>query len=255
MNSLEAQLAAAFALSLLGGMHCAAMCGGFVGALQTRRPPQLGALPFAGAYHGGRVLAYVAAGGLAGLIGGGLFAARVLPLQIGLLVLASAVLAGVGLSLLGASGWTRWLERAGGRFWRLVQPWARRVLPPRSLGAAALAGFVWGWIPCGMVYAALPVALISGSAVHGTLVMLAFGIGTLPNMLALELGTRAIAPLPARQGAPAHGAWRRLREGLRPAVGLGILLFAASDLAHAVHLAGSQSAGLVLLESICHSAH
>jgi len=272
VNSLDAQLAATFALSLLGGVHCAGMCGGFVAALQLRRPQGRAPVPFAAAYHGGRVLAYGAAGGLAGWIGSGLFAARVLPVQIGLLVAASLVLAGVGLSLLGGQGWMGALERAGGGVWRRVQPLARRVLPPQSLGAAALAGLVWGWIPCGMVYAALPIALVAGSAWHGAAVMLAFGIGTLPNLLALELGARSLRRLAAGSArahggraialaaaahagaaAPGGGGWSAARRWLRPAAGLGILLFAASDLAHAMRLAGSDSAALGLLESICHS--
>jgi sulfite exporter TauE/SafE len=245
MTGLQGQLAAAFALSLLGGAHCAGMCGGFVGALQVHRPRQIRALPYAGAYHLGRMAAYCAAGSVIGALGGALFAADVLPLQIALLVLASLFLAGVGASLLGWGAWQRQLEGLGARLWPVLRPLAGRVLPPRSLRAAVLAGFIWGWIPCGMVYAALPLALITASAAGGTLVMLAFGLGTLPNLLALDLGAAALA---ARPG------WGTTRSWLRPAAGCAILLFAASDLAHAVHLAGTQTPTLALLESICHSA-
>jgi hypothetical protein len=244
MSGIQAQLAAAFALSLLGGVHCAGMCGGFVSALQIHRPKALRALPFAGAYHLGRITSYTGAGLLVGAIGGSLFAANVLPLQIALLVLASVFLGGVGLSLLGSGAWLRPLERLGGRVWQTLQPLAGRVLPPRSLPAAVLAGLVWGWIPCGMVYAALPLALVTGSAARGALVMLAFGLGTLPNMLALDLGAAALT---------SGGVWRTARRWLRPAAGCAILLFAASDLAHAAHMAGTQSPTLAMLESICHS--
>jgi hypothetical protein len=43
---------------------------------------------------------------------------------------------------------------------------------------------VWGFTPCALIYGVLPVALLSGSAGNGALVMLAFGMGTLPNLLA-----------------------------------------------------------------------
>jgi sulfite exporter TauE/SafE len=42
---------------------------------------------------------------------------------------------------------------------------------------------LWGWLPCGLVYSALTTALTAGSAARGGLLMLAFGLGTLPNLL------------------------------------------------------------------------
>jgi hypothetical protein len=50
-----------------------------------------------------------------------------------------------------------------------------------------VAGGVWGWLPCGMVYSVLVTAMLSGSAGRGALVMLAFGLGTLPMLLGLGL--------------------------------------------------------------------
>jgi hypothetical protein len=43
---------------------------------------------------------------------------------------------------------------------------------------------IWGFTPCALIYSVLPVALLAGSAMDGALVMLAFGVGTLPNLLA-----------------------------------------------------------------------
>jgi len=245
MSGLLAPLTAAFALSLLGGVHCAGMCGGFIGALQLHRPLGVPPLAFAGAYHLGRVVAYCAAGVAVGSLGGPLFAAHVLPLQIVLLVLGSTALVLVGVSLLWPGFVMRPLEVLGARAWRLLQPLAGRLLPPRSLPGAVLAGFVWGWIPCGMVYAALPLALLAGSAAQGAVVMLAFGLGTLPNLLLLDLGL-------SRIGASAR--WRAVRGWLRPAVGCVIVLFAVSDLAHAAHLAGARNPAIGLMESLCHVA-
>lgn len=244
MTGLQAQLGAAFLMALLGGAHCAGMCGGFVTALQVARPPQLRADAFASAYHVGRVGGYTTAGLVAGAIGGSLFVANILPLQIALLVLAAIVLAGIGGSLLGSAAWLRQLEPMGRSVWKALQPVAGRVLPPRSLPAAALAGFVWGWIPCGMVYAALPLALVSGSPLRGAAVMLAFGLGTVPNLLALGWGASTLFAGPRAQ---------RLRRWLRPVAGAVILLFAASDLAHAARLAGSEVTAVTLLASVCHT--
>jgi hypothetical protein len=244
LAELQPQLAAALALSLLGGVHCAGMCGGFVGALQMHRPKHLAALPYAAAYHLGRIGAYGAAGAVIGGIGATLFGADVLPAQITLLVLASIFLGLVGASLIGSEAALRPLERLGGRLWGLLQPLARRVLPPRSLPGAVLAGFVWGWIPCGMVYAALPLALISGSVAAGASVMLVFGLGTLPNLGVLDLGAGLLAK---------SSAWRSARSRLRPIAGCVLLLFAASDLAHAARLTGHHNSAILALASICHA--
>jgi sulfite exporter TauE/SafE len=245
VTGLQAQLGAAFLMALLGGVHCAAMCGGFVTALQVARPPQLRAGAFAAAYHVGRVGGYCAAGVLAGAIGGALFVADILPVQIGLLVLASVFLTGIGASLLGRAAWLRRLEPLGRSVWLALQPLAGRVLPPRSLPAAVVTGFVWGWIPCGMVYAALPLALVSGGAARGGAVMLAFGLGTVPNLLALGWGASTLF---------AGRRAQSLRRWLRPMAGAAILLFAASDLAHAARLAGADVTAVALLASVCHAA-
>ena len=50
-----------------------------------------------------------------------------------------------------------------------------------------MLGLVWGLVPCALVYSVLPLALFAGGPVQGALVMLAFGIGTTPNLLALGM--------------------------------------------------------------------
>jgi sulfite exporter TauE/SafE len=57
------------------------------------------------------------------------------------------------------------------------------LLRPGASGRIAL-GFAWGFMPCAMIYGVLPLALLSGGAWQGAAVMLAFGVGTLPNLLA-----------------------------------------------------------------------
>ncbi len=126
------QLTAAFLLSLLGGLHCAGMCGGFIGALQMNRPRDVPAAHLALGYHAGRITSYTAAGALVGLIGGGLYAADVLPVQIVLLIVGSLMLGAIAASMFGRSRWLKKIEPIGVGVWKLVGPWARKAYPPRS---------------------------------------------------------------------------------------------------------------------------
>jgi uncharacterized protein len=243
MSAFEARLASAFLLALLGGLHCAGMCGGFVAALHSAMPARAPAVRFALAYHAGRLLSYSTAGAAIGLLGAGLFASDVLPVQVGLLLLAAAVLLGIAFSMLSNPAALRRLEPLGVAVWAVVRPIAQRCYPPRSAGAALVTGLAWGWIPCGMVYAALPLALVAGSVAKGAAVMLAFGLGTIPNLAALELAA-------SRVRRAATGA--RARAWMRPAAGVALLLFAASDLAHAARIAGWASPATAWLASVCH---
>lgn len=242
------QALAAFLLSLLGGLHCAGMCGGFIGALQMNRPASVSASRIASGYHLGRLTSYCGAGALVGLIGGSLYAADVLPLQVVLLVIGSLMLLAIGAAMFGRQRWLKRIEPLGAWLWRGIGPLARRVYPPRSAVQSFAAGLAWGWIPCGMVYAALPLALLAGGPVQGALVMLAFGLGTLPNLVVVDVVTvHAGAARPS-------GALARIRPLLRPVAGAVIIVFAASGLAHAARVAGSQHPGIAALASLCHGS-
>jgi hypothetical protein len=241
---------AAFTLSLLGGLHCAGMCGGFIGALQMNRPRDVPAARLAAGYHLGRISSYTLAGALAGVIGGALYAADVLPVQIVLLVIGSTMLVAIGVTMFGENRWLKRIEPVGAGIWRVVGPWARRAYPPRSGRQALAAGLAWGWIPCGMVYAALPLALVAGGPLQGAAVMLAFGLGTLPNLILLDFVAARPALVAAGGSAPAAGA----RAWLRPIAGAAMLVFAASGLAHAARLAGADHPAIAAVASICHTA-
>jgi len=95
------------------------------------------------------------------------------------------------------AGWNRWVlvfERAGGALWKRVQPLFGKLLPVKSVPQGILAGMAWGWLPCGLVYSVLVTALASGSASSGAALMLAFGLGTLPNLLAMGYFARQLQP-------------------------------------------------------------
>jgi sulfite exporter TauE/SafE len=253
LDLLTTQAIAAFTLALLGGLHCAGMCGGFIGALQVNRPRDVPASRLAAGYHLGRVTSYTLAGALVGLIGGQLYAADVLPVQIGLLLIGSAMLLVIGGALLGRGAWLKRLEPVGLGLWKLIGPLARRVYPPRSFAQAGAAGLAWGWIPCGMVYAALPLALVAGGPVQGALVMLAFGLGTLPNLLLVDVAaTRLSGGMNDRGNGRVNGRGLAALPWLRVLAGAVIVVFGLSGLAHAARVAGAQHPAVETLASICH---
>jgi sulfite exporter TauE/SafE len=121
--------------------------------------------------------------------------------------MANLMLVLLGLYLMDAWRGLARLEQGGQLVWRNVQPLLRRLQPFDGPGRMLAAGALWGWLPCGMVYSVLVTAMLSGSAVNGALVMLAFGLGTLPMLLGLGLaGARLRALLRMRGVRPACGA-------------------------------------------------
>lgn len=182
---LQTMMLAALAAGLLGGVHCAAMCGGIVG--MTCAPVanrEAGQWRFALAYNGGRITSYAIAGALAGALGqagialrGGAIAQHLLMFMMG------AALLVVALNVAGVKPVTRGIEAAGSLLWRQLQPFSRHFLPVTLPRQALGLGLLWGWLPCGMVYAVLLMALASGNAGEGALILAAFGLGTLPNLL------------------------------------------------------------------------
>lgn len=251
MTAPLTEMGAAFALALLGAVHCVGMCGGFVTAIQFNRAPQLSAAQLSLGYHAGRLTSYIAGGALIGAIGGSLYASGVRPLQVLLLGLGGVALLAIGVTMIGRGKLLQRLEPLGVALWRLIAPIASKVVPPRRLSHAWLAGAAWGWIPCGMVYAALPLALASGGPINGALVMLAFGLGTLPGMLALDAGAARLALASAGGFAPTPHRLPPLLVRLRPWVGGLIVVFGVSSLAHAAQVAGVNHPAVALLASFC----
>jgi len=185
MNALS--LGSAFLMGLLGGVHCVLMCGGVVGTLAAGLPKQQSAgarLQYLLSYNAGRITSYTALGLAAG--GAGAASSALLPVdvaRIAVRLVAALVMLGTGLYLAGFTKVFAGLERMGRPLWAHVEPWARRLMPVRSPGRAIALGMLWGMMPCGLVYAAVALALVAGSAASGAMTMLAFGLGTLPALL------------------------------------------------------------------------
>jgi sulfite exporter TauE/SafE len=210
----EVSLLMAFLAGLMGGVHCLGMCGGIVAAMgfQGGAAPRL---PVQAGYNLGRLASYTLAGALAGLAGSAaVLSERFVPAQMLLYVLAQLMLILVGLYLAGLNQAVLRIERLGGGFWRYVQPMVGRLFPVDCFAKALLAGGLWGWLPCGLVYSVLVSALATMSAAKGAALMFAFGLGTLPNLLAMGWAAERLRALFRRPGV-------RLLAGLAVA-GFGV---------------------------------
>ena len=200
---------AALLSGLLGGAHCAAMCGGIATGLSVQQrcgwwvalQPNLG-----------RIGGYVLAGAVVGGIGHGLLDAARLPgLALALRATVGVVLIIAALRLLDRRGRLSFLGASNGRWWQWLRPLQRRLLPANTAPRRMLLGLLWGWMPCGLSTTLLAAAWLQASALHGALTMAGFGLGTLPVMLPLTWAG-------ARMGQ------RLQRGGWRTAMGLCVLL-------------------------------
>jgi len=185
--------------SLLGSVHCAAMCGAFT--CLYRRPVTEGAWRAHAAYNGGRLVSYLTLGALAGMLG-----SRVNELSpVAGIARPAAVLAGLLMMLWAASTIGASL---GARVPVTLAPeWARRLLgqgllAARDLGAttrAGLIGMLTTLLPCGWLYTFVVVAGGTGSALGGASVMLVFWAGTVPTMSLVAAGAdRLLGPFQKR---------------------------------------------------------
>ena len=232
MSDGGAMIAAALTIGLLGNVHCAAMCGGLAAALALGIPADAtagGRVRILAALSAGRILGYAVAGVVVGTAGiavtsllgaSGAAALRVLA---GLALLGiAAMVAGVGRVPLG-------LERFGARVWRHLQPLA--VALRRDLGGinALALGLLWGWLPCGLVYSALGFAATSGDPGHAALVMVGFGVGTLPGVLLPSVAAHRFGTFVQARASRRAAALMLAVFGVWTLIGAGAMLRAAAS--------------------------
>lgn len=182
--------AAAFFMALFGSPHCALMCGGVAGALGACPGQTRGGVANGLGFHVGRLVSYAALGAAAGWLGEGVTAiGRVGPALLALRLVAGATLIVVGLTMAGAGAIFEPIAAPASRAWQKLSGTILRSTaagPRRALGV----GLAWGLMPCGFLYAALGIALASADPGQGAALMAAFGLGTLPSLLALGLASR-----------------------------------------------------------------
>ena len=221
-------LIGAFLAGILGGVHCLAMCGGFLAALAgsgSERQPLLSGRALAVRqlpYSVGRIATYTAIGGAFGAIGSAsLLAVDLLAVQRALFVIANLFLLALGIGIAWPRDAVLPLQRPAAALFVRLAPAIRRLSQRDSIGARCALGALWGFVPCGLVYGVLPVALFAGGGIEGAAVMLAFGLGTLPNLVAAGWAfSRARSWLDARSvryaaaallaGFALFGIWRAL---------------------------------------------
>lgn len=194
MTALWPLLATAFVTGLLGSAHCFGMCAGISGlfavsanvtSLKTQLPKAIG-------YNLGRVLSYALLGVLVAIIGKTMVSgipdiAAPVRFASGVLIIL------VGLQL--AFGWRILspLESVGAKIWNRIAPAAKGLVPVETITQAVGLGLIWGWLPCGLVYSVLLLAATTADPVNGGLVMIAFGLGTMPAMIATGLSASKLA--------------------------------------------------------------
>ncbi|MBF0158474.1 MAG: sulfite exporter TauE/SafE family protein [Magnetococcales bacterium] len=165
-------------------LHCLSMCGGIAGALTVSLPAQIqqnrtNALVYLLVANGGRVISYAMAGWLVALFGQSLFMS--LSPRYGHTILESVsgvVLVLAGLHLGGHGTWLRRIEHLGAPLWRLLEPYAYRLMTSHGVGYMLTFGLIWGWLPCSLVYAALVWSSSVGTPADSALNMAMFGVGT-----------------------------------------------------------------------------
>lgn len=179
-------------MGFMGSLHCIGMCGGLVGALSMSRKNVWwsGLL----AYQFGRVSTYAGLGLIVGLSGAALSAIGGEQLQRVFAACAALLMMFFALNL---AGWLpdplkrtgTWVSRKTG-----LSQLAVRVSHGSRVTSWYSLGLINGLLPCGLVYAALSMALAAGDAIQSVQMMLAFGFGTIPAMMFVPSILRSMTP-------------------------------------------------------------
>jgi sulfite exporter TauE/SafE len=195
----------AFTMGLFSSMHCIGMCGSIIGTLTLSLSPEIRSkktllFPFVFNYNIGRITSYTMAGALAGII------EALITMPMGeinghrlLQLLSAAIMTGAGLYIAGWFPRFAYIEKLGLHFWKKIEPFGRKLIPVKSRTQAYLFGMVWGWLPCGLVYAALALAATAGDISKSALTMLSFGLGTLPAVMGVGIMTGILTRLSRMQ--------------------------------------------------------
>ncbi len=195
----------AFIMGLFSSLHCIGMCGSIIGTLtlslkeEIRNSKSL-LFPFVLNYNLGRIVSYT----IGGLIAGLLHYVLTFPFSAEhghrMLQLLSAVfIACAGLYIPGWFPQFAYVEKLGARFWRKIEPYGRKIIPVQTKPQAFIFGLLWGWLPCGLVYAALALSATTGNVIKSALTMLSFGLGTLPAVMGLGIMTGLLVKLTRMQ--------------------------------------------------------
>jgi len=192
MDTLPSALLIMLSLGFMGSLHCIGMCGGLVSAVSMSQAKVWwsGLL----VYQFGRISTYALLGLLVGVSGvalnsfGGDLLQRALAILAGILMIIFA---------LNLAGWlpdplrrfSTWASRKTG-----LAQLAKKASTQARAGSWYTLGLANGLLPCGLVYAALSLALAANNAQAATLMMLTFGLGTIPAMMLIPSALHKMSP-------------------------------------------------------------
>ena len=187
-------LAAALITGILGSAHCFGMCAGISGPFAVNQSVASLRRDFSTdvSYNAGRGVSYAILGVIVGALGK-TFVDAIPKLAAPVRLASGLLIIVIGLQV--AFNW-RFLapiETAGARLWGRIAPAAKGLLPVTSMPRALGLGLLWGWLPCGLVYSVLLIAATTADPLGGGLVMVAFGIGTMPAMIATGVSATKLA--------------------------------------------------------------
>lgn len=192
---MELDFLSAFLIGIAGAGHCVAMCGGITTMLTASIADKTKAnVSLILTYNFGRIFSYSIAGAIAGFTGS--LAAKSLGFPIlWLKVIAALFVIFLGLYIAKWSFVLAKVENLGKFLWKYLQPLSKNFIPVKNIKQSLLLGMVWGWLPCGLVYSTLTWSIASASWQNGALIMLAFGLGTLPALLTLASGFKFVTKM------------------------------------------------------------
>ena len=214
----------AFVIGLIGSAHCVGMCGGIASMLTTALSKQnkTSNVTLVFLYNTGRIFSYALIGAIVGYTGSTAARNMGIPLA-GLRLVAAIFLIFLGLYL---GQWLMWITRIeslGKILWQKISPLSKSLIPVDTPLKALGLGALWGWLPCGLVYSTLTWSMASGNALSGALIMLCFGLGTLPALVLMSLSTIKIKQFVNQ-------------PFLRKTLAFGIILYGIYSLIVAYHL-------------------
>lgn len=201
MNAWEFYLI--FALGLVSSLHCVSMCGPLVVSyslpLGSRRLVDqiLAHL----SYNAGRILTYAAMGALAGILGSTVgFVGSLAGIENLTAIIAGVLMVAAGIIMLDLFPGSKLQRYNPLRFASaLLRPLGSRISSPTVRSKFTLGLFL-GFMPCGLIYAALLKSLSTGTWFAGMLTMTAFGLGTAASLLGIGIFSSAIGLKLSRWG-------------------------------------------------------
>lgn len=187
-----AALVGAFVAGLVATAHCATMCGPLIVSptvvSQKQIPIKSLAAPPGGAQYRqlGRLITYSLLGAVSGGLGAALsLATSWIRFEAALYLLFNLALVLIGVHLLGLQLPTT-LQSLGLGLWQKLANLAKRHKAPNIVVGEIVFGMLWGLVPCAAIYAVLPLALLTGTAREGAMLLFVFGLGTVPGHILLS---------------------------------------------------------------------